>query len=145
MQTLRARPILVIALLVVIALLLNGVAYAIDRFVGYIPGFGFTSGSQAVLVLDAPISQTHNGITLRVDKVVSDGNRFWVEMTVSGYSYFEAMYSRPSVCEAGTAACAKYASATPAQSTAPGACIVPLLFVSNVKPVPGWRKIASPT
>ncbi len=89
MQTLRTRPILVIALLVVIALLLNGVAYAIDRFVGYIPGFGFTSGSQAVLVLDAPISQTHNGITLRVDKVVSDGNRFWVEMTVSGYSYFE--------------------------------------------------------
>ena len=94
MQALRTRPILVVALFVVVILLLNGVAYAVDRFVGYIPGFGFTSGSQAVLVLDAPVSQTHNGITLRVDQAISDGDRFWVEMTVSGYSFFETQDHR---------------------------------------------------
>ncbi len=85
-NSLRAHPVLAIILAVLALLLITGVVYAISTLGGYIPGFGFTSSTQAVMVLQAPVEQKFNGITLSVNNAVSDANRFWVELNVNGYS-----------------------------------------------------------
>ena len=82
MQTLRARPALALIIILLALSLFTGAAYAIGRLAGFIPGFGFTAGD--VSVLNAPVEQTVNGITISVEKAVSDGNRFSVEVTVRG-------------------------------------------------------------
>ena len=45
MQTLRARPVFILLLVLLALALLTGAAYAIGRLSGFIPGFGFTSDS----------------------------------------------------------------------------------------------------
>lgn len=80
MQTLRARPALALLIVLLVIGLLSGAAYAISRLTGFIPGFGFTSGAGDVYVLDEPASASVDGVTLRVEKAVYDGNRFWVEL-----------------------------------------------------------------
>lgn len=84
MQTLRARPLAAILVAILALLLLSGVAYAIGRLSGYIPGFGFTSDAGAVTMLKETVSAESNGITVSVEKAVSDGSRFWVEVNVRG-------------------------------------------------------------
>lgn len=84
MQTLRARPLVAILVAILALLLLSGVAYAIGRLSGFIPGFGFTSDAGAVTMLKETVSAENNGITVSVEKAVSDGSRFWVEVNVRG-------------------------------------------------------------
>ena len=48
-RSLRTRPALAILLVILALLLLSGVAYAIGRLSGFIPGFGFTSGDAYLL------------------------------------------------------------------------------------------------
>jgi hypothetical protein len=84
MQTLRARPLVAILVAILALLLLSGVAYAIGRLSGFIPGFGFTSDAGAVTVLKETVSAESNGITVSVEKAVSDRSRFWVEVNVRG-------------------------------------------------------------
>ena len=84
MQSLRARPALALLIVLLAIALLSGVAYAISRLTGFIPGFGFTSGAGDVYVLGEPASASVDGVTLRVENAVDDGSRFWVELTRSG-------------------------------------------------------------
>ena len=84
MQTLRARPLVAILVAILALLLLSGVTYAIGRLSGFIPGFGFTSDVGAVTMLKETVSAESNGITVSVEKAVSDGSRFWVEVNVLG-------------------------------------------------------------
>jgi len=42
MQTLRARPIFALIVVLIALSLLTGVVYALGRLTGFIPGFGFT-------------------------------------------------------------------------------------------------------
>ncbi len=86
MQTLRARPLVAILVAILALLLLSGVAYAIGRLSGFIPGFGFTSDAGAVTVLKETVSAESNGITISVEKAVSDRSRFWVEVGARGIS-----------------------------------------------------------
>jgi hypothetical protein len=74
MQTLRARPVLAMTLAVLALLLLTGVAYAIGRLTGYIPGIGFVQTS-SLRVLDESVSQTREGITVSIEQVVVDSER----------------------------------------------------------------------
>jgi hypothetical protein len=84
MQTIRTRPMLVILLSILALMALTGVVYALGRLTGFIPGFGFTSGDNTILVLDESADVTSGGIHLHVDQAVNDGQRFWVEMTAEG-------------------------------------------------------------
>jgi len=81
-RILRLRPAFTILLAVLAVLLISGVAYAIGRLTGFIPGFGFTSGD--VYVLDAPVEQNQGGIDVRLENAVNDDTSFRVELNVRG-------------------------------------------------------------
>lgn len=66
MQTLRARPALLILLVLLALGLLTGVAYAIGRSLGYIPGVGIVEQGATIRVLVEPVALTRDGITLTV-------------------------------------------------------------------------------
>ncbi len=74
MQTLRARPALAILLAFLALLLLTGVAYAIGRLTGFIPGIGFVQ-KDSLRVLAEPVSQTRDGVTVSIEQVVVDPER----------------------------------------------------------------------
>ena len=74
MQTMRARPALAIILAFLALLLLTGVAYAIGRLTGYIPGIGFVQ-TNSLRVLAEPVSQTRDGITVSIEQVFADPER----------------------------------------------------------------------
>jgi hypothetical protein len=74
MQTMRARPALAIVLAFLALLLLTGVAYAIGRMTGYIPGIGFVQ-KDSLRVLAEPVNQTREGITVSIEQVVVDPER----------------------------------------------------------------------
>ena len=84
MQTLRARPALAILLALLSLALLTGVAYAIGKLAGFIPGFGFTGDASTVYVLKKPAQAGHDGLTVRVENAVSDGEKFWVSLSLNG-------------------------------------------------------------
>ncbi|MEI8133034.1 MAG: hypothetical protein WCG34_11425, partial [Leptolinea sp.] len=84
MQTLPARPALMILLVLLALSLLTGVAYAIGRLAGFIPGFGFTADASVVYMLQAPAQAAKDGVTISVDNAISDQDKFWVAITQSG-------------------------------------------------------------
>jgi hypothetical protein len=84
MQTVRTRPALA-ALLVLLALaLFSGVAYAIGKVTGYIPGVGIVDQSVPLRILAQPVSLEREGLTVTVKQVVTDSDRTFVEYTVDG-------------------------------------------------------------
>ncbi len=86
MQTLRSRPALAILAAILALITLSGVVYALGLLSGFIPGFGFTSGSGEVFVLTEPVESSRNGITLHLENAVSDETRFWATLTAQGLS-----------------------------------------------------------
>ncbi len=90
-QMLRARPLLALLVIFLALLALTGVAYALGRVSGFIPGFGFTSGSGSVYVLAEPVESTAGGITLRVNRAVFDGEDFLVDLSAKGLSTWDGL------------------------------------------------------
>lgn len=88
-QTLRARPLLALLVIFLALLALTGMAYALGRASGFIPGFGFTSGGGSVYVLAEPLESTAGGVTLRMNQAVSDDERFWVTMSANGLTTWQ--------------------------------------------------------
>lgn len=84
MQTLRARPIFALIVVLIALSLLTGVVYALGRLTGFIPGFGFTSDIRSVYLLSEPVEAISGDVTLSVDQAVSDESKLWVNLTVSG-------------------------------------------------------------
>src|ERR1035437_2659796 len=84
MHTLRARPILALFVAILALIVLTGMVYALGRLTGFIPGFGFTANTGIVYVLSEPVEISQGGMTLRLDKAVSDDTRFWVALHVKG-------------------------------------------------------------
>lgn len=78
MQTLRARPALLIVMVLLALGLLTGVAYAVGRSLGYIPGVGLVEQGAPIRVLAEPVSLTRDGITVTVTAAVltSDKSTF---------------------------------------------------------------------
>lgn len=81
-RSLRTRPALAILLVILALLLLSGVAYAIGRLSGFIPGFGFTSGD--AYLLNEPVEVVQSDILIRVEHAVHDDAGLWVELSVRG-------------------------------------------------------------
>jgi len=72
MLALRTRPLMAALFALLILLMLSGVAYAIGKSLGYIPGVGIVDQSAPLRVLAEPVSQTQDGITITVkDAVIS--------------------------------------------------------------------------
>ena len=93
MQTLRAKPVFAILLVLLALALLTGVAYAVGRLSGFIPGFGFVSDASTARGLEAPVQVGQNGMVFRVERAADDGTRFWVETTISQSPYPETAYA----------------------------------------------------
>ena len=70
MKTLRARPVLMLVLVVLALLMLSGVAYAVGNLLGYIPGLGLVERGAPIRVLATPVSLTRGGITLTVENAI---------------------------------------------------------------------------
>ncbi|HAE58302.1 MAG TPA: hypothetical protein DCG54_02035, partial [Anaerolineae bacterium] len=84
MQTLRAKPALMILFVLLALALLSGAAYAIGRSLGYIPGVGIVEQGAPIRVLAEPVSMTRDGITLTVDQAYLTLERTVLSFTVSG-------------------------------------------------------------
>lgn len=88
----RTRPYVAILLALLALLAVTGAVYAIGRFTGFIPGFGFTSESGQVYVLNAPVTVNQNNITLEVVNAVSDESRIWLELYAHGLKPIPTTY-----------------------------------------------------
>ncbi|MCX6080338.1 MAG: hypothetical protein NTW32_12460 [Chloroflexi bacterium] len=86
MQILRARPGLLIVLVLLALGLLTGVAYAIGRSLGYIPGVGLVELGKPILTLAEPVTVRQNGLSFTVKQVVADSSRTFVAYQVDGIS-----------------------------------------------------------
>jgi hypothetical protein len=84
MQTLRARPALIVLMLLLALALLSGVAYALGRSLGYIPGVGLVDQSVPVRMLPEPVSLGRDGITLTVKQAVLAADKTVVLFTLEG-------------------------------------------------------------
>jgi hypothetical protein len=89
MQTLRARPVLLALVLLLLLALLSGVAYAIGRSLGYIPGIGVVDQSIPIHVLAEAVTVKQQGISVTVSKVVADSTRTFVAYRVDGIPFVE--------------------------------------------------------
>jgi hypothetical protein len=63
--------------------IVTGVAYAVGRITGYLPGIGFVQTS-SLRVLAGPVSQTRDGITVTIEQVVVDSERTVVVYKTEG-------------------------------------------------------------
>jgi len=84
MKTLRARPALSILIVLVALSLLTGIAYAIGRSLGYIPGVGLVDQGADIRVLAEPVSLTREGITLTVEQAYLTPERTVLSFSVDG-------------------------------------------------------------
>jgi hypothetical protein len=89
MMTLRARPMLLLLTILLALTLLTGVAYAIGRSLGYIPGVGIVDQSSPLRVLAEPVSQTRDGLTITVKEAVlgADKTTFVLSMEMDVQSW----------------------------------------------------------
>jgi hypothetical protein len=136
MQTLRARPALVILLALLALLLLTGVAYAIGRLTGFIPGVGFVQ-TNALRVLAEPVSQTRNGITVSIEQVVVDPERTIIIYKTEGLTIQAANSNGEGGGPFGSAHILRLSDGTTLdESTGYSGTPEPLL--SNIKTEGGW-------
>jgi hypothetical protein len=84
MTTLRARPLVAALLALLILLALTGVAYAIGRSLGYIPGVGLVDQNIPLRVLAEPVSMTRDGVTITVEEAVLASDKTVIAFTVDG-------------------------------------------------------------
>ncbi len=84
MTTLRTRPFTAILIALLILLVLSGVAYALGRSLGYIPGIGIVEQSVPIRVLAEPVTVEQQGISVTISKVVADSTRTFISYRVDG-------------------------------------------------------------
>jgi hypothetical protein len=82
MQTLRAKPALMILFVLLALALLSGAAYAIGRSLGYIPGVGIIEQGAPIRVLAEPVSQTREGITVTVTSATLAPDKTVITFTI---------------------------------------------------------------
>lgn len=87
MQMLRTRPILVIIVVVIALLALTGVAYAVGRLTGFIPGYGFTESVQGIYVLDGQVEGKNGNLMVKLEKAIQDDNNLILEVSKTGPDY----------------------------------------------------------
>jgi hypothetical protein len=84
MMTLRTRPVVAILIAFLILLALSGVAYALGRAFGYIPGVGVVELNTPLRVLAEPVTVQKQGISVTVSEVVADSTRTFLSYRADG-------------------------------------------------------------
>jgi hypothetical protein len=84
LRTLRAHPAGAILMALVVLLALSGVAYAIGKSLGYVPGVGIVNQNAPVRVLAEPVTVEQDGLTITVSNVVADSERTFIAYSVDG-------------------------------------------------------------
>jgi hypothetical protein len=84
MQTLRAKPALMILFVLLALALLSGAAYAIGHSLGYIPSVGIVDQSTPLRMLRESVAIEMDGITVSVYQVVSNAEYTFVDYAVDG-------------------------------------------------------------
>lgn len=84
MMMLRTRPILLILTILLVLTLLTGVAYAIGKSLGYIPGVGLIEQGTPIRVLKEPVSVTRDGVTVTINRAVLTSDKTDMAYYVSG-------------------------------------------------------------
>lgn len=70
MKQIRTRPLMAAVIVLLILLALSGVAYALGRAFGYIPGVGLVENSEGLRMLAEPVSITREGVTLTITQAL---------------------------------------------------------------------------
>lgn len=96
MQTLRAKPALMILFVLLALALLSGVVYAVSRSLGYIPGVGIVEQGASLRILAEPVSQTREGITVTVTSVTLAPDKTVISYTIENVPW-EALSHREDV------------------------------------------------
>jgi len=102
MLTLRNRPIVAILIALLSLLVLSGVVYAIGHSLGYIPGIGLVDQSAPIRVLAEPVSQTQDGITVKVEEAVLSVDKTVIKFSVDGISMAAANSQDLTQCADGS-------------------------------------------
>ena len=95
-QTMRARPVMVIVFVVFALSLLTGVVYAIGNLMGYIPGVGLVDQNIPVRILTTSVTDERDGLSVNVERVVADADRTSITYGVIGVPIRDA---GPFLCE----------------------------------------------
>jgi hypothetical protein len=95
MMTLRARPVFMILLVFLALALLSGVAYALGKVLGYVPGVGIVDQSVPVRILTEPVIAERDGLTVTVSQVVADSDRTFVAYAIDGLFWTEIKRASP--------------------------------------------------
>jgi hypothetical protein len=83
-QTLRTRPALVVLLLILALGLISGVAYAVGKSLGYIPGVGIIDQSAPLRVLAEPVTVAREGVIITVTEAVLSADKTVILVKVEG-------------------------------------------------------------
>lgn len=84
MQTMRARPALLVLVILLTLALFSGVAYALGRALGYIPGVGLVQNDHQVRILGEKVRVTQGGLMLEVRNLVADSEQTILEYRIMG-------------------------------------------------------------
>lgn len=86
MQILRARPVLLILTILLVLTLLTGVAYAIGKAMGYIPGIGLVDQSVPLRILREAVVMERDGISISINQAVASAEYTVVSYALDGVS-----------------------------------------------------------
>lgn len=81
-QTLRTRPLMATLIVLLILLLLSGVAYALGKALGYVPGYGLMEQNVQMLALDKPVTQTRGGVTITIEDMAFTADKLYSTITI---------------------------------------------------------------
>jgi hypothetical protein len=84
MNLVQTRPLAAILIALLALLILSGVAYAVGKASGLIPGVGIVDQSGPLRILAEPIVVEKDGLTVTVSEVVADSDHTFVAYAVDG-------------------------------------------------------------
>lgn len=99
MFTLRTRPVVAVLIALFILLTLSGVAYALGRAFGYIPGVGLVDQSAPLHVLELPVSQTRDGITITIKSAVLSSDKTIITLAIENPPFEKLWSLEKNVCK----------------------------------------------
>lgn len=85
-RSLRTRPMYALLLLLLALSIISGVAYAIGRQLGYVPGVGIVEDSSGIYILAESVSARDRDIDITVSQVIADSTRTFITYRIDGIS-----------------------------------------------------------
>jgi len=84
MRTVRTRPAFALLLVLLALAFISGVAYAVGKITGYIPGVGIVDQSMPLRILAEPVVAQRDGLTVTISEIVADSEHTFIAYTIDG-------------------------------------------------------------